>query len=127
MHLDNPTTDPSPTRVILLGHGSKRAAWRAPFDALSARLGASVAVAYLELCEPTLLQAATQAAAEGIRRLVVLPVFWSGGGHVARDVPGQVALAQQVEGIEAIEVLPAVGEHPYVIEALGRIVADATA
>lgn len=120
MHLDN--TIP---RVVLLGHGSRRAAWRAPFEALSARLGPTVQVAYLELCEPTLLQVATQAAAEGINRLVVLPVFWSGGGHVARDVPDAVEAARTVPGIESITVLPAVGEHPYVIEALARIVAEA--
>ena len=114
------------TQVILLAHGSSRAAWRAPFEALAARLGPSTRMAYLELCPPTLVEAATAAAAAGITHIAVLPVFWSSGGHVARDVPGHVEAARAVPGIESIEVLTAVGEHPRIIEALGAIVGEIT-
>ena len=112
------------TQVILLAHGSSRAAWRAPFEALATRLGPTTRIAYLELCPPTLVDVVTAAAEAGITRIAVLPVFWSSGGHVARDVPGQVEAARQVPGIESIEVLTAVGEHPKIIAALATIVGE---
>lgn len=118
---------PPNTQVILLAHGSSRPAWRAPFEALAARLGPATGLAYLELCPPTLVEAVTTAAQAGITHVAVLPVFWSSGGHVARDVPGQVEAACHVPGIEAIDVLPAVGEHPKIIAALAEIVAEIAA
>lgn len=115
------------TQVILLAHGSSRATWRAPFEALADRLGPSTRMAYLELCPPSLVDAVTAAAEAGITHIAVLPVFWSSGGHVTRDVPEQVEAARQVAGIESIEVLTAVGEHPKIIDALAAIVAELAA
>ena len=112
------------TQVILLAHGSSRASWRAPFEALAARLGPTTRMAYLELCPPTLAEAVTAAVEAGITHVAVLPVFWSSGGHVTRDVPAQVEAARQVPGIASIEVLTTVGEHPKIIEALASIVDD---
>lgn len=108
-------------RLILLAHGSRRPAWREPFDRLARRLGPDVALAFLEGCPPTLPEAVAQAAADGVEQVSVLPVFWSGGGHVARDVPALVEAARGLGPI--VEVLPAVGEHPEVIAALARIAA----
>jgi sirohydrochlorin cobaltochelatase len=117
-------------RLILFAHGSRREAWRAPLEALAARLGErvgrpdAVALAYLELCPPSLGEAAAAAVADGVERLRVLPLFMSGGGHVARDLPPLVDAARaDCPGLR-IEVLPALGEHPLVLEALGVIVAD---
>lgn len=118
-------------RLILFAHGSRREAWRSPLEALAARLGErlgrpdGVALAYLELCPPTLGEAAATAAAEGVERLRVLPLFMSGGGHVARDLPPLVESARAACPGLVIEVLPALGEHPLVLDALAAIAADA--
>ena len=110
-------------RLILLAHGSSRASWRQPIEALAERLGAelgpgAVAAAYLELCPPDLLAVAEAAVAEGITQLTVLPLFWSGGGHVTRDIPPQVAAVAQRFPDLAVTVTAAVGEHPALVTAL---------
>jgi sirohydrochlorin cobaltochelatase len=110
-------------RLILLAHGSSRSSWRLPIEAMAERLAAelgagSVAVAYLELCPPTLIEVARVAVAEGIERLTVLPLFWSGGGHVTRDIPPQVdEIRQELPDLDIV-VESAVGEHPALIQAL---------
>ncbi|MCB9536154.1 MAG: CbiX/SirB N-terminal domain-containing protein [Myxococcales bacterium] len=118
-------------RLVLFAHGSRRGAWRAPLEALAARLGErlgrpeAVALAYLELCPPSLGEAAAAALADGVERLRVLPLFMSGGGHVAHDLPPLVEAARAACPGLRIEVLPALGEHPLVLEALAAIAADA--
>ena len=68
--------------------------------------------AYLQFSPPTLLEAVTSAASEGFRKIAVLPVFISAGGHATRDVPQQVAEAQeQFDGLE-ITILPRIGQAP---------------
>ncbi len=69
-------------------------------------------LAYLELCPPSLAELA--AATDGPLR--ILPLFMSAGGHVQRDL---APLVQQLrrEGRE-VEVLPALGEHPLILEAI---------
>ena len=54
-------------------------------------------------------------------RLVVLPLFMSGGGHVSGDIPEQVREAEhRFEGL-AIEVLGPVGEDARVVGAMAEI------
>lgn len=110
-------------RLILLAHGSRRAAWGAPLEALTARLaqriGAdAVTLAYLDLSVPSLLDAARAAAADGVTRLRVMPLFLSGGGHVAHDVPPQIEAVRAALPNLDVVLLPPLGEHPLVLEAL---------
>lgn len=120
------------TCLILLAHGSPDPRWRAPFEKLTATLKAKlgtdrVKLAYLEYVAPSLEDVAGELAREGEGqcRLRILPLFMSGGGHVARDIPTLVAaLAWTYPEIEA-EILPPVGEHPRVVAAIGDIAAEA--
>lgn len=110
-------------RLILLAHGSSRAEWRRPIEAMAARLAAelgpdSVDVAYLELCPPTLMEVSRRARDQGIERVTVLPLFWSGGGHVARDIPPQVDEIRHEIPDLLISVEAAVGEHAALVRAL---------
>lgn len=106
-----------PSRLILFAHGSREAAWRAPFEKLmqdlATRLGLeSVAIAYLDHCPPTLDEVADAAVQDGMKKLVVLPLFFSGGGHVSRDVPKVIAdIALRCPELN-IEIQPAIGEWP---------------
>lgn len=115
--------------LLLVGHGSRRPAWRAPLDALcgrmQARLGANaVAIAFMELCPPDIPTAVASAVAEGATRIRILPLFMSSGGHVEHDIaPGLDALRAQHPGLQ-LELLPALGEHPRVLDALCAIAAE---
>jgi sirohydrochlorin cobaltochelatase len=120
------------TCLILLAHGSPDPRWRAPFEKLAATLKAElgagrVKLAYLDYAAPSLEDVAGELAREGEGqcRLRILPLFMSGGGHVAQDIPALVAaLGWKYPEIEA-EVLPPVGEDPRVVAAIGGIAAEA--
>jgi len=118
--------------AILLAHGSRDEAGRASFEqfasSLAGSLGAGrVRVAYLQLSPPTLLEAVTAAAEEGFRRIAILPLFISAGGHVMRDVPSQVSEVQnRWSGLE-ITVLPRVGEDRRFAELVEKLVCSALA
>lgn len=121
-------TDPT-SRLIMVAHGSRRPAWRAPLDALCARLrdrlGArAVDLAFMELCEPDLPTAVGAAVADGASHIRILPLFMSGGGHVEHDIaPGLDDLRAAHPGV-SVTLLPALGEHPRVLDALCTIAAE---
>ncbi len=115
---------------MLVAHGSRRASWRAPLEALRDRLAERVGetepvrLAYLEACPPTVAEAVAAAVASGVTRVKVLPLFISGGGHVEHDLAPQVAALSEQHRDVTIELLPALGEHPLVLDALALIAAD---
>lgn len=86
--------------LALLGHGSPDPAWIRPLEQIAARLRElapelPVALATLEH-GPALAQVVAELATKGARRIVVVPVFLSGGGrHLRRDVPDLVARVQR--------------------------------
>ncbi len=117
---------PLSTALILFAHGSRDPAWVRPFEALRATVqaqtpGIRVALAYLESSTPDLDDCVRALAAAGATTLRVLPLFLAMGRHLRTDLP---ALAAQVKadypGL-AIEFLPALGEAPEFVAALGAI------
>ncbi len=76
-----------------------------------------VSLAFLELMSPDLTQAATQLAAAGATRLVVVPLFLGTGGHLRQDLPAMLAAAQAAAGIPMIPAI-AVGEDDGVLAAM---------
>lgn len=86
------------TGLILFAHGARAASWAAPFERLRERTArrlpdAEVALAFLELMEPNLLDTAAAMVARGVMQLTVVPVFLGTGGHLLRDLP---ALADEI-------------------------------
>jgi sirohydrochlorin ferrochelatase len=80
------------TRAILLvDHGSRREEANAQLEALAERVRARqsdfVAVAHLELAEPTIAQGIDACVAAGARTIVVFPWFLAPGNHTRRDIP----------------------------------------
>lgn len=105
------------TQLVLFAHGSRDPRWRAPFLELLADLRAqegedSVSLAFMEFAPPTLMDAARRAAAGGVTRLKLLPLFLAGGAHVARDIPEQVGQVKEAFPELEVDVLPPVGEDP---------------
>ena len=109
--------------VILFAHGARDPAWAQPFQALrealrSARPEGRVELAFLELMEPGLPDLVATLADEGVREVVVVPVFLGRGGHLRRDFPILMEAAQARAPGVTLRATPAVGELPAVIAAM---------
>ena len=82
------------TALILFAHGARDPRWREPFDRLhalvSARRAGPVALAFLEMMQPDLTEAARQLAHSGATSAMVVPVFLGTGGHLRQDLPALV-------------------------------------
>ncbi|MBW8720979.1 MAG: CbiX/SirB N-terminal domain-containing protein [Polaromonas sp.] len=115
MAVSTPTA-PALRGIILLAHGSRDPQWREPIEAVATQIrtmapGTPVRCAYLELCAPSMPEAATDLIAEGAGFIRVFPLFFGVGKHAREDLP---QLVEQVRtshpGID-IELLPSAGEH----------------
>jgi len=115
--------------TILFAHGSRDPLWSRPIEAVAARMqqqepGAAVCCAYLELTAPDLPSVVAQLVAGGASAIVVVPMFLGVGRHARHDLPALVAhLSGQYPALQ-IELRPAVGEDPRVIDLLARIALD---
>lgn len=86
------TMNQSGHAIVLLAHGARDPLWRAPVEAVAARIAAQqprrpVRCAYLELCAPTLAAAAGELVAQGAAQITVVPMFLGAGRHVRADLP----------------------------------------
>lgn len=102
--------------IILFAHGSRDPQWRAPIEAVAANIharqpGTAVRCAYLELCAPSLLEAATELIASGARQIRVFPIFFGVGKHAREDLPLLIEQIRIAHPGVAVELLPAAGEY----------------
>lgn len=109
--------------VVLFAHGARDARWAEPFERLRTRIEArrpdlAVALAFLESMEPDLAGAVRALADRGVARIRIVPLFFGRGGHLRDDFPHHVARAQAAAPSVTLDVAPAAGEDPAVIEAL---------
>ncbi|WP_411886404.1 sirohydrochlorin chelatase [Polaromonas sp. YR568] len=108
---------PTTRAIILLAHGSRDPLWRAPIEAVAAQIRASapgtpVRCAYLELCAPTLPEAAEELISAGAHAIRVFPLFFGVGKHAREDLPLLVAQIQASHPGIAVDLLPTAGEYP---------------
>ena len=120
--------------LLLFAHGARSAVWAQPFEKIAQRVaqerpGQVVRLAFLELMQPGLLDAAHEVVALGCRRVHVIPLFLGAGNHVREDLPRLVdGLRHAHPDIDWL-LSPPIGEIPEVIDGLTRAVlslADAT-
>jgi sirohydrochlorin cobaltochelatase len=116
--------------IILFAHGARDPEWARPFEALRHRVSAllpecRVELAFLELTQPALPAVVANLADHGSTDITIVPVFLAQGGHVKRDLPGMVESLRVAHPDISIEVLPAIGEQPAVIEAIAGSIARA--
>jgi len=108
-----------PTALVIVDHGSRRAASNAMHEEFVAEFAAragdayvAVEPAHMELAEPTVAEAVDRAVAAGARRVMVMPYFLFPGTHWERDIPALVAAAaERHPGVEMLVTAP-VGLHP---------------
>jgi len=109
--------------LLLFAHGARDARWAEPFEAVAAQVRAArpdvpVRLAFLELMQPSLADAAAQLVTEGCRRIEVLPLFLGAGGHVRKDLPALLETLCATHAGVHFELNPAVGEMPALIAAM---------
>ena len=77
-----------------------------------------VEAAFLELGQPSLDEAATQLAAQGVERIVIIPYFLTLGTHLERDLPRLVEdISNRNSGLK-ITVTPPLDGHPALVQIL---------
>ncbi|MGJ7581747.1 sirohydrochlorin chelatase [Variovorax sp. RHLX14] len=86
----NTTTTPSET-ILLVGHGSREKSGNDEIEAFAAqwrerRPGWRIEVCFIEFSEITMSEGLRRAA-EGARRVVVVPLILNAAGHVKMDIP----------------------------------------
>lgn len=112
--------------VILFAHGSRDPLWRLPIEAVAAQIrsqqpGAAVLCAYLELCTPSLPEAAAQLVAEGASLVRVFPLFFGVGKHAREDLPLLMNELRAAHPDVQIDLLPTAGEYPQVTALMADI------
>ena len=112
------------TALILFAHGSRDAQWAEPMHAIARLIEARtdaparVDLAFLEFMTPTLAAAIASAAAAGVKRIRVAPLFLGAGAHLRRDVAALVDAARGVHPNLTIEVCGPMGESGEVLAAI---------
>jgi sirohydrochlorin ferrochelatase len=107
--------------LLLIAHGSRRAAANADLDWLAESLRAQgkfafIGTSYLELAEPTIAAGGAACVAAGATKVVMLPYFLSPGVHVAEDlIAARDDLAATHPGVTFTLAEP-LGRHPLLVE-----------
>jgi len=108
--------------IVLVGHGSRAPEANALVERIGARLAearpdANVHVAYVELAEPHVEQVLMALAATSAR-ILVLPLFLFGAGHVKTDLPLIAARVREQFPNVAITFANPLGVHPALARAI---------
>ena len=115
--------------IILFAHGSRDPLWRVPLEAVAARIAAQaparpVVCAYLELCAPSLADAARQLAAQGAVQITVVPMFLGTGKHAREDLPVLVDELRAAHPGVQFHVQTAIGEDPRMTALMAEIACE---
>ncbi len=107
--------------VILIDHGSRRADAHLEMLQLGQQIQAQcpawdVAIAHMEIAEPSLETCAKDCIARGCTELRILPWFLSGGRHLREDIPQLVDALRQLYPQIRISMRPHLGAHPGLIQ-----------
>lgn len=105
---------PMKNALLIISHGSRRAAANAEVADLTARVQASaeglaVECAFLEISEPTVQQKIDALADSGVTDIQVFPHFLAAGAHVSRDIPREIQAAQEKHPTIQFTQLPHLG------------------
>ena len=117
-----------PQAIVLFGHGSRDPRWAQTLQEVADRMRVrspqtEVHCAYLEFMQPDLPGVLQHLIEKGCTRIRIAPMFLAAGGHVLRDLPSLAQAA--VAGVPqvALEILPALGTLPEVMDAMAEAAA----
>jgi sirohydrochlorin cobaltochelatase len=117
--------------IVLFAHGARDPEWAAPFGIVQKQLQAArpdtpVELAFQDFMTPTLEAAVARCAARGARRIVLVPLFMAQGGHLKQDLPLLVGKVREQHPQVELQVLPAIGDVPEILQAIADWVLRAT-
>ena len=109
--------------IILFAHGARDPEWAVPFGIIKQQLQAArpdtqVELAFQDFMTPTLEAAVAQCVARGARHIVLVPLFMAQGGHLKQDLPLLVEKIRQQHPQLELQVLPAIGDAPEILQAI---------
>jgi sirohydrochlorin cobaltochelatase len=109
--------------IILFAHGARDPDWAAPFNVIkrqlqAARPDARVELAFQDFMAPTLEVAVAQSAAQGAKRIVLVPLFMAQGGHLKQDLPRLVAKIRAQHPLIDLQLMSAIGDAPEILRAI---------
>lgn len=114
--------------LLLVAHGSRRAASNEEIEALAESLRPhlvgvydEVQVAFLELAQPDVPTAIAKAVGRGAGKLVMFPYFLAAGRHVAEDLPALLREARQAHPGVDMRMLPHLGAQPALTPFLAQL------
>jgi sirohydrochlorin cobaltochelatase len=132
--------------IILFAHGSRDPLWRGPIEAVATRIRAEqpsqpVACAYLELCEPSLPDAAAQminqlqttinsiaphadsmpAIGSKALKIRIIPMFLGMGKHAREDLPELATALRSTHPQVEFDITATVGEDDRVTRLLAQM------
>jgi sirohydrochlorin cobaltochelatase len=110
--------------IILFAHGARDPDWAAPFNIIKSQLQAArpqalVELAFQDFMSPTLEEAAARAVARGAQHAVLVPLFMAQGGHLKQDLPRMVAKIREQHPQLELQLMPAIGDSPEILQAIG--------
>jgi len=111
----------SSSAVILFAHGAREPEWARPFEDVRDRLRSDrlrVELAYLEIMKPSLEEAARLLVAEGVRLVIVVPLFLAQGKHLKRQLPEMLAALRRKHVGTEFRAMPALGDEPEILAAI---------
>lgn len=111
------------TALILFAHGARDPEWANPMRRVQAAVrgsqpGVPVELAFLEFMAPSLPDCIAALLADGVNKIVVMPMFIARGGHLKRDVPEMLAALRVAHPQVEFVLGDAIGEHALVVEAM---------
>lgn len=122
------TTRSAETLLVLLAHGSSDPAWQKPFLEMTRSIADSqphpVKLAFMELCAPSLEDIAQEIEPDKQVDIEILPLFFSAGRHLKKDVPEQINDLNQRFPHLCFTLHNPVGFHPKMTQALTAIAAE---
>ena len=114
--------------IVLFAHGSRDPEWARPFRAIESRVAGTsgetaVALAFLELMQPSLPEAIDRLVAGGCGRITIAPLFMAQGAHLKRDLAKLVEDARSRHSNVEVDALAAAGEADSVMTAIAEWIA----
>ncbi|MEN0110820.1 MAG: CbiX/SirB N-terminal domain-containing protein [Planctomycetota bacterium] len=123
------SVDPTTTGVVVVDHGSRRAASNELLDdvvALFRRVSGMpiVEAAHMELADPSIATAFGRCVERGAETVVVFPYFLSPGRHWSQDIPALSAEAASAHPGVRYQVTSPLGLHELMAEVMGERIAQ---
>jgi len=103
--------------ILIISHGSPRASANQAFTAMvqrvAARLeGQEILPAFFSIARPNIPDQIAALAAQGVRRVVLMPYFLCTGQHVSQDIPALLVQCRQQFPDVTLELLPTLENEP---------------